>query len=197
MKNTWHGDNRDIVKWSALITLSRSNESGAILYVPYLRDSIFERITIDSQAFDVNAEVISYFRNVLTVKCLTARPVIEIITEKFNNRPIYKKLILNFIQMHNGKKNCIVFLDPDTGLEPKNKPSLCHVLDKELEEVWDKVPSGWIVACYQHKTNKNANPWIDDKRRQFANAIRVDTGMVKVASGDIAKDVVILYAHKD
>ncbi|MHC1791135.1 hypothetical protein [Solidesulfovibrio sp.] len=197
MKNTWYGDNRDIVKWSTLISLSRSNKFGTILYVPYLRDSVFGNITIDNRKFDVRAEVVSHFRDVLKVKLLTENPSIEILADQFNNRLTYKSLILDFIQKNSDKKDYILFLDPDTGLEPANHPSLCHVLDNELREIWNKVPGGCVVACYQHKTNRNANPWIVGKQRQFAEAIGVNVGAVKIASGAIANDVAIFYAHKD
>lgn len=98
-----------------------------------------------------------------------------------------------------GQRPCIVFLDPDTGLQPPNSPpKLSHVLDSELKYMWDKLHVGDIMVCYQHQTNRNAQEWIEPKREQFEKALELPHDSVKVAKGqEIASDVVFYYCSKE
>jgi hypothetical protein len=88
---------------------------------------------------------------------------------------------------------CIVFLDPDTGLEPRN-PKFEHVLEKEAKAVFDALKSDDVFVFYQHQTNRNGSPWIEEKRKQLAGALEIPQKEVKIASGQkIAHDVVFYY----
>lgn len=99
------------------------------------------------------------------------------------------------IQSHrNGP--CIVFLDPDVGLEP-SCPSLGHVLESEALAFWDALKVGDVFVFYQHQTNRNKQPWIETKRVQLAKAIKIRENQLKVARGmAIASDVVFYYSQK-
>lgn len=74
----------------------------------------------------------------------------------------------------------IVFLDPDTGLQP-TKPSWEHVLDSELASIWAAMPAGHVLVFYQHKTSYNGSPWLEPKRAQFESAVGLEPGASKVA----------------
>ena len=53
------------------------------------------------------------------------------------------------------------------------------------------------IVFYQYETNKAGKPWIEDKRAQLADAIRIPIEKLGVVSSPkIAKDVVLFYASK-
>jgi hypothetical protein len=81
------------------------------------------------------------------------------------------------------------------GLEPAGGPDLGHVSDAEAREIWEALPSKWLYALYQHKTNRSGRPWIEGKKRQFEAA--VGTAQVGIGKAEkIANDVVLFYALK-
>ena len=91
----------------------------------------------------------------------------------------------------------LVFLDPDTGLAP-GKPTLDHVLDTEVRDIWRAMPAGDVLVFYQHETNKAGKPWVQPKREQFEDALGLARGSAKVAWGpDVARDVAFFYCVRD
>ena len=195
MRNIWVGDNRDIVKWSTLLHLADHHNVKHILQICFLNPHDFSPIVIDGKEFPVPAPVIQHFRNVNNVKNILSNTEISVFDEPFNNRAAYLSSVLNFISKHNGPK--CVFLDPDTGLEPKNRVNKTHVTNAEAHNIWNTLENGDVLVIYQHKTNMMGLPWIPEKHLQMANAIVVNVSQVKIAkSEEIAHDVVFLYAVK-
>jgi hypothetical protein len=91
---------------------------------------------------------------------------------------------------------CIVFLDPDTGLESQNS-SLDHVLNDETSAIWNNMKNGDVFVFYQHRTNRAGQPWIEPKRNQLAEALHLRPDAVKMAQApDIANDVVFFFSQK-
>lgn len=120
---------------------------------------------------------------------------IEVLDALFEDRDNYKRIVAEAVaSLH----PCIVFLDPDTGLQPPtSRLKLAHVLDSELKYIWDKLHVGDVIVCYQHRTNRNAQDWIEPKRKQFEKALGLPCGNAKVAHGhEIASDVVFYYCYK-
>jgi len=76
----------------------------------------------------------------------------------FEDRVSYTKLVCERIAKHAGQPQ-LVFLDPDTGLAPA-KPSLEHVLESEVAQIWRELSPGDVLAFYQHQTNRNGRPWL-------------------------------------
>jgi hypothetical protein len=113
----------------------------------------------------------------------------------FEDRAAYLQAAVTLLGAF-GQERCIVFLDPDTGLEPR-APSLDHVLASEARAIWDAVKPGDVLALYQHQTNRAGRPWAEPKRDQLAGALGVPVQAVKTASGPgIAPDVVLFYTHR-
>ena len=104
---------------------------------------------------------------------------------------------LNYVTSF-GNERCVVFLDPDTGLEPKRGGHAEHVLESEACQFWTVLPTGSLFVIYQHKTNRNNKPWIEEKRSQLARAISIPVEQIRTASGPkIAGDVVFFFAAKE
>ena len=74
-------------------------------------------------------------------------------------------------------------------------PSTCWKVRRSRSGM--RFPQGSVFVFYQHETNKAGKPWIEDKRAQLADAIRIPIEKLGVASSPkIAKDVVLFYASK-
>ena len=196
MQDKFYADHRDLVKWSVLIRLAEQYKLARIIQIAYLRPSVFHNIDIAGQQMDIPPEVRKHFRDMRNVTAMGNAVSVSVFDLAFNHRAIYKQAVRQYLTRF-AKELRLVFLDPDTGLEPGRSPSLNHVLDSEAYEIWTQLNSNEIFALYQHQTNKAGKPWIDPKRTQLEKAIQAPPGTVSVAqSPRIANDVVILFAVK-
>jgi hypothetical protein len=150
---------------------------------------------LDEEEMEIPEEVKTHFRDVRNIESLSSAIKVNVFNKVIADRKQYLLEAKEFISLY-AKDRCVVFLDPDTGLEPTN-PSLKHVLNKEANEFWESLKTGDILVLYQHQTNKNGQPWEEPKRTQFEKAIGAPRGSVKMGRGSkLAKDVVLLYAVK-
>ena len=197
MKDEWYGDKRDIVKWTVLLHLAKDNGAQSIVQIAYYRPSKWNKIIIiDEKKNLIPNEVLQHFRNVNAIKNMISNPNINIFNLTLKNRRSYFPEVLKEVEKYRDDRK-IVFLDPDTGLAPK-KATLKHVLPSELKDIWVRMQEGDLLVFYQHKTNRNNEPWIEEKRKQFVAALGIADVAVKIAYGpDIASDVVFFYCRKD
>lgn len=195
MKDKWYADNRDLVKWSVLIHLAKQHSASRIIQVAYYRPDTYADIIIDGKAHSIPAEVLNHFRSITNVKRIRSNASIDVYDKAFENRQEYLRGALEYIGSF-GDTRIIVFLDPDTGLEPA-KPSAEHVLRSEAKAIWRCMKRGDTMVFYQHQTNRNGTPWVEPKQSELATALDVKKASVKVASGPlIARDVVFYYIQK-
>ena len=176
--------------------LANQHGLSRIVQIAYLRPSVFPNIDLGGQVKEVPSEVRSHFRDINNVTALRNRISISVFGEPFEDRKAYKEAVIRYLTNLVDKPR-LVFLDPDTGLEPAGRPELKHVLDTEAYAIWSELKTNEVFAFYQHKTNRNAKPWIEEKRVQLEKALKVEEGTVLVGkSMKIANDVVIFYATK-
>jgi hypothetical protein len=197
VRRVWYSDNRDLVKWSVLFRLAERFGAFLILQIAYYRSSDFESVIIDGKKETIPQEVLEHFRCVQNIKNIKSDRKIFVFDSLIKNRAAYLKEAISFIRNHhNGPR--IVFLDPDTGLEPiHTPPNKGHVLESEALAFWDALEIGDTFVFYQHQTNRKGQPWIETKRVQLAEAIKIRENQLKVADGlKIAHDVVFFYARK-
>jgi hypothetical protein len=195
MRDKWYGDNRDLVKWGVLLTLAERFEVQQILQVLYYRPTHWAGLELDGEKVDLPPAVIQHFRQVTAASAIQSSATIDVFANPFTNRERYLRDVIERILSRPPTRG-IVFLDPDTGLEPQN-PNLNHVLNQEVAAVWDTLRAGDFLVFYQHQTNRNGDPWIEPKKEQFEHAIGVPIGSAKLArSEQIARDVVLFYAQK-
>ncbi|MFH1921052.1 MAG: hypothetical protein ABIP48_14375 [Planctomycetota bacterium] len=196
MKDIWYADNRDIVKWSVLHQLARLEGAVRILQIAYYRPSGFAHIQLDGQTHDVPDEVLDHFRNIRNITTVRSPVRTTVFDVPFENRAKYHESAIHFLLAFD-QERCLVFLDPDTGLEPQNNPGLEHVLDAEARQVWDSMKTDDVLVFYQHQTNRAGQPWMDPKRIQLAEALGVDQHRVRVGyAPEIARDVAFFYMKK-
>jgi hypothetical protein len=195
MRNIWYGDNRDLVKWSVLLYVAEQYSADRILQIAYFREGDFEKVEIDGTIQNIPAEVKAHFRDIRKINELASEVKISVFDMILADRLQYIEKACEFISLFN-QERCIVFLDPDTGLEPE-RPSLNHVLEKEAKVFWDILKPLDVFLLYQHQTNRSGVPWEEAKRIQFARAIGVPQDIIKIARGtQVARDVAFFYTQK-
>ena len=197
MQHKWYADNRDLVKWSVLLRLAEINHMDRILQIAYYRPSKFGIIQIDGSDNNIPNAVLKHFRRMQNIRKLNSKIRVSIFDETFQNRQEYHDNVITYLSKFKNFK-CIVFLDPDTGLQPPNgNYGLQHLLDIEVKQIWNAIKNDDILVFYQHQTNRNGQPWIEPKRDQLARAIGIENNAVKISKSDsIARDVVFYYLAK-
>jgi hypothetical protein len=196
MRDQWHGDNRDLVKWGVLLELVRRHRAQHVLQVLYHRPSAWGRLEIDGDKIELQDTVVRHFRRAATVCAIDCAAEIEVIQETFGNRDEYLQIVLTRIRSR-ARLPGIIFLDPDTGLEPR-VAGLEHVLESELVAIWDQMCAGDVLLFYQHQTNRDGTPWVAPKKAQFERALKIDAGSAKMARAiEIARDVAFFFVEKD
>lgn len=195
MRTIWFGDNRDLVKWATLLHVARQHNLSVILQICFLNPHEFPPVTVDGVTVPVPREVIKQFRSLRSVERLSKAVEIKVFDCPLRNRVDYLNEAIRYIGQFSGRQRG-VFLDPDTGLAPR-RPDMTHVTENEVREFWTALEPRDVLMLYQHQTNRDGSPWVEQKRKQFAAAIRVPLPEVKVGRAEsIARDVVFYYARK-
>lgn len=195
MRDKFFADNRDLVKWAALHRLAEIFQAQRILQLAFYRQSEFANIIIDGQEYNIPQAVLAHFRDLRTIGNLNSEICVSVFSDLFEHRGNYLEAVKDFLSRFL-RERCVVFLDPDTGLEPQ-RPSLDHVLESEAKAIWEATKSGDVYVFYQHQTNRAGRPWIEPKRRQLEEALRLPEQLIKIAQGpQIAHDVVFFYMQK-
>jgi len=196
MQDKYYADRRDLIKWSVLIRLAEQYKLSRIIQIAYLRPSTFDMIDIAGKQTELPPQVLAHFRNIRNITALHTEISISVFDRMFDGRITYHKALSRYLAEF-GAELRLVFLDPDTGLQPAGKPDLKHVFDAEAHAIWSQLKTSEVFAFYQHQTNRGGKPWIEEKRTQLENAIKVGKGAVLVGqSPGIANDVVIYFAVK-
>lgn len=178
MRDKWYADNRDLVKWGVLLTLAERHAARHILQVLYYRPTEWPKLELDGEQVSMPAEVIRHFR-IAAAAAIEASAPVEVLADTFATRAEYHQVVIDRIRSRPTTPG-IVFLDPDTGLESQT-PSLDHVLDSELAELWNELKAGDVLVFYEHQTNRNGQPWIAPKKQQFERVLGLSIGAAKLA----------------
>lgn len=195
MQDRWYADNRDLVKWGVLLRLAETYNARRVLQLAFYRSNTFGQVVIDGQRQNIPAEVIAHFRDIRKIASINSTLRVTVFDAVFEDRTAYLDAVLKLLAAFAGER-CIVFLDPDTGLQPQN-PGLEHVLDAEAQTIWHGMKQGDVLVFYQHQTNRIGQPWIEPKRVQLAKALEVGPDSIKVAQApEIANDVVFFFSQK-
>ena len=196
MKDKWYGDKRDVVKWSVLHHLARIQNATRVLQIAYYRPEAPQQVEIDGQVFDVPDAIQSHFRDIRKIALLASDVRVTVFDVCFDDREPYREAVTSLLRAFD-RERCLVFLDPDTGLEPAGAAGFEHVLDQEVADLWEETKENDTLVFYQHQTNRGGQPWIEPKRQQLAEALGIATHDIRVAHGQqIAHDVVFFFVQK-
>jgi len=152
VRDTWYADNRDLIKWDVLLRLASIYEVCRILQLAYYRPAIFARLVIDGHEYDIPEEVIAHFRNLRHIGGIGSKVRATVFDPVFQDRAVYQQAVLELLSAF-AQERCIVFLDPDTGLEPRN-PTLEHVLEPEAQAIWE-VGGDEAWSCFRILSTPN------------------------------------------
>ena len=195
MRDQWYGDNRDLVKWSALVYLARREAVSAILHVAMYRPgSAPAPLATAHGKVDPPAEVFRHFRDLDDIQRLGVATglAIEVVKEPFTDRTAYFGRVCERVRAPHGG-SLLVLLDPDVGLAPEiHGPE--HVTSTEVAAVFAALRSGDLLVCYQHA--RRQKDWRGRARRAFANAPGLPSFEVEVLQSEVARDVLLLAVKK-
>jgi hypothetical protein len=202
MRDQFYSDKHDLVKWAILYQLANEFEASRIIQIAFYRPSNFLKIIIDKKELPIPQEVIAHFRDLRKVCNINSKIRVNVFDVIFSKpRDKYLDAVRSFLSSF-PEERCIVFLDPDTGLEPE-RPGLEHVLESEAKEIWDKLKSDDIYIFYQHR-NRKGN-WIKCMQSRLEGALKLTEAPLKIAHVKIkpdpkkpekTPDVVFFYAQK-
>lgn len=195
MKERWFADDRDLVKWSALLHFARAHALARIIQVAYVRADERPQVTIGEQTVAVDDVVWNFFRDLQRIRQLgaTAGIPIDVIDDTFDprNRAAYQQRVTDGLAA-NRDGAILLFLDPDTGLQPA-RASAEHVAREEVQACWRRLAAGDWLALYQHARHDKS--WVEDVRCELSalcDGVPIDL----VRSTEIGKDVALLFARK-
>ena len=197
MQAQWYGDKRDLVKWGSLIHLCRQHGLKTVIQVPFLpkEDRCGYRLSADGTPVGFPAEVWQHFRDLNHIELLGRRTglTIKVLPDEFchHSRRDYIERICAWLDQMNGSPK-IVFLDPDTGIEPQKAGSK-HVSLSEIQQVWKCLqPGDWLVL-YQHALRRAG--WEKLQLAKFCKACGLQRGHMYHCK-KIAHDVAFFAARK-
>jgi hypothetical protein len=202
VRDQFYSDKHDLVKWAILYELANTFGASRIIQIAFYRKSIFPKIIVAGKEYDIPSEVIAHFRDLRKISNVNSKIRVNVFDAIFNEpRGKYLDAVKSFMSSFY-KEPCIVFLDPDTGLEPE-RPGLEHVLMREAAEIWEKVKPGDIYTFYQHRVREKN--WIAYMKGRLDGALKLTEAPLKIAHVKIepdpskpekTPDVVFFYAQK-
>ena len=195
MRDQWYGDNRDLVKWSALVYLARREAVSAILHVAMYRPGPAPAPLATAHGkVDPPAEVFRHFRDLDDIQRLGVATglAIEVVKEPFTDRTAYFGRVCERVRAPRGG-SLLVLRDPDVGLASEiHGPE--HVTSTEVAAVFAALRPGDLLVCYQHA--RRQKDWRGRARRAFANAPGMPSFEVEVLQSEVARDVLLLAVKK-
>ena len=87
-----------------------------------------------------------------------------------------------------------MFLDPDTGIAPKNY-GYEHVTDQEIQTVLRAMKNGDVLLFYQHARLGDGD-WLNSTKEEFGLAVGMDGPVDTVTCKEIANDVAFFVVDR-
>ncbi len=195
MRHEWYGNDRDVVKWSALIHLAQREAAASIVQVAMRRpDGAEPPLHTSRGKVSAPAEVTTHFRDLDDIRRLAAATAltIEVMADPFVDRRRYFGRVVERVREPRDAA-LILFLDPDIGVVA-DRPGPEHVSSEEVARVFEALRPGDLLVCYQH--GRRHKDWRGQARRAFANAPGLPSFDVEVLTSERARDVLMLTAKK-
>jgi hypothetical protein len=195
MRDKWYADKRDLVKWGGIMHLLNDKDLGIkkVFQIAYYRNDRWPPLNFNGANIPIPEKVLKYFRDINLIKKLDPR--IKVFDQEFEhkNRQGYTDDLCKRLKKIQEKK--IVFLDPDTGLEPK-KCKVENVKHSEVKQIFDSIKPGDFLVFYQHKFR--SSKWNEIRLSELAKACGLSRSKIKTwKANEIANDVIFFFAEKE
>ena len=195
MRDKWYADNRDLVKWATLAHIARAHGMQTIVQVPYWRpEESRPHFDLQGKHLPVSDQVLGFFRNIHHITGLAPEIgiYINVVAAEFNprNRAAYVSEVQ--AQMDRSRRPLLLFLDPDTGLQPK-KCSPKHAAINEIEEFWHGLRHREWLVLYQHA--RRTSGWEESVSHQLSSLCYESKVQIS-RSQDVGHDVAFICVEK-
>lgn len=195
MRDKYYSDNRDLVKWATLTHIASKYRLQTILQVPYWRpETAYPHFNFIGNSVVVSGKVWAFFRNIHSITRLEREigVSIAVVETKFdpNRRGDYLSEVKTRIQQ--ARRPLVLFLDPDTGLQPTTcRPE--HTAIEEIKVLWPDLKLHEWLVLYQHaRHSPNWRESVADKLSSLCNNMQAHV----VRSDDVGKDVAFICIEK-
>lgn len=197
MQAIWYGDRRDRVKWGALVHWAKAHRLSCIAQVAFYQNNLDARLQTKEGEKRINSNVWQHFSDLQRSTSMAPKIgiAVSVLDRPFDpeQRNNYTQKIIADLEAIK-KRPRLVFLDPDTGIEPlRSRAKPKHVMVSEIEQIWNSLERGEWLAVYQHFDRRPE--WLDRKGAQLMEGCRY--GRLNVITGTgIAADVAIFGVCK-
>jgi hypothetical protein len=156
MRKQWFGDSRDYVKWN--YTFTESLPSQTVVYLAMARP--------DELGKSLHPEVRKFFdqyKDLGLVEKLFDGRFFSLLSEyQKAKRILYFDGAESLIKQGQEQGHVVVFVDPDTGIEPRSGGDNKHLSIADLERLAKLMRNGDKVIVYQHAPIMRSKTWIND-----------------------------------
>ena len=195
MREKYYSDDRDLIKWAALTHIASEYGLRSILQVPYWRpEKAHPHFNFLGKRVAVSDKVWTFFRNIHSITRLGTEIGISIIVVGTEFKPDERDAYISEIKtkIRYAKRPLILFLDPDTGLQPTTcRPE--HTAITEIQALWPVLmPREWLIL-YQHA--RHTPNWKESVADQLSSLCGNRKTHV-VRSDDVGKDVALICIEK-
>jgi hypothetical protein len=211
MREIWYGDRRDIVKWACVYETAKWISVKNVVQVLFHRKSYLSissstaapmKALIDDKIFEHFQYDLMNASDLCKQLDLTLA-FIEADDFSREQQPDKTEWAAAYVakvrqQLQSIPLPTVVLLDPDTGIEPES-PTLEHVLNKEVREIFSAMNIGSGMLFYQHRPlgAKRGEGWITEKRDKFEKSFETKPAEIRTMfCSDVAKDVVFFVVKK-
>jgi len=195
MRDLWYADNRDLVKWATLWHIAREHSLRGILQVPYWRPEKGRPcFRFGTDRVRIADEVWNFFRDIRHIEKLAHKlgVWVKVHAEAFDpaDRASYLASVLDHVR--ECPRPLLVFLDPDTGLEPKDSRDK-HTTAREIRATWRELRKDDWLVLYQHARRQLL--WVDTVSQELR--VLCDDATVEVARSEkLGKDVAFMCIER-
>jgi hypothetical protein len=200
MRDKWYADKRDLVKWGGIMHLLNDKNLGIkkVIQIAYYRKDNWPPLNFNGDDIPIPEKVLNFFRDITLIKNLDKR--IEVFNQEFDHKDRQKYTDDLCKTLKGIQERKIVFLDPDTGLEPK-KCKVENVKHSEVKQIFDSLKPGDFLVFYQHKffpKNDNGKTWDEIRHSELAEACEISKGKIRTwKANKIANDVIFFFTEKE
>jgi hypothetical protein len=195
MRDWYFSDDRDLVKWGTLVHITEKYGLNTIIQVPYFRPEIkHPHFVFMDNSLPLPTKVWRFFRNIHDIKRLesTIKASIVVIGTEFNPKQRIAYISEVKIKISSAKRPIVLFLDPDTGLQP-NKCGPTHTATSDIQELWPLLTRGEWLVLYQHARRKT--DWRESVAAKVSSLCE-NAAVHIVRSADVGKDVAFICVQK-